>query len=149
MSIFWVDEVTENGPITEAHQAYVAVKYSEQGGALDALDEVALTLYAQGQPEAIAHPDYAAAAPTVTSIVPATDVAAGGAAAYITGHDFFVDGEDDVVSIAFGAVDCPDYVTINDTLIAVVVPAGTGSVNVNVTNATGASTDTVAFIYTA
>ena len=142
-------EVTENGPIAEAYQAYVAVQYSEQGGAMDAIDEVALTLHAQGQPEAIEHPDYAAVVPTVLSIVPATDVEAGGAAAYITGHDFMVDGEDDVVSISFGAVDCPDYVTINDTLIAVVVPAGTGSINVNVENATGESTDTVAFIYTA
>jgi len=136
------------GPTKEAYMGYVTPQWAEDGGSMDALDTVSLTMNGRGAYVDITHPEASAAVPTVTSITPATDIEAGGALAIISGHDFFVDGEDDVVSIAFGATDCPDFITHSDSLIAVTVPAGTGAKNVTVTNATGVSTDVVSFLYT-
>jgi hypothetical protein len=142
------DDGTVIGPTEEAYMGYVNAGWGEEGGGMDALDTVSVALSGRGAYEDITHPEAAAVVPTVYSVTPATDVAAGGAAVLIQGHDFMVAGVDDVVAISFGAVDAPDFTTVSDGLIAVTVPAGTGAVNVTVENATGVSVNTVPFLYT-
>lgn len=142
-------EVTASGPIAEAYRGYAEVTYEHGGGGMTALDTASIILTGRGELDTITHPDYAAAKPILYSITPATDVEAGGAPVIIKGTNFFASGVDDVVSIAFGATNCPDYITVDDQTIFAIVPAhAAATVAVAVTNAQGASTVTVNFVYT-
>lgn len=136
------------GPTTEAYQGYVGAQWGEDGGAMDALDTVSVMMPGQGGYADITHPEAAAQDAIVYSVVPATDVAAGGALVVINGANFFLAGAADVTDVDFGAVACTVFTVLSDNQIAAVVPAGTGSVNVVVTNSVGASDEAVAFIYT-
>jgi len=142
-------EITSSGPKVEAYRGFACVSWSPEGGDMTADDIVSVTLDGRGARAAITHPDFALVVPSVYSITPATDVAAGGALVTIAGMDFFAAGADDVTAITFGVAAAVDWVAYDDNAIIVVVPAvAAGSVNVTVTNATGVSTDTVAFLYT-
>lgn len=70
-------EMEPNGPRVEAYQGHAAVTWSPSGGAMDALDEVAVTLDGQGQRLAIAHPDASSDTPVITGLSPSTGVSAG------------------------------------------------------------------------
>ena len=124
------------------------MQWSPDGGARSDLSSVSLTLGGRGDRTDITHPEAAAQKAHVYSLTPATDVEAGGAPVLIRGSNFFVAGVDDVTDIDFGAVAATVWTTLSDSEIVCTVPAGTGSVNVTVTNATGESTETVAFLYT-
>jgi len=145
-------EVTPSGPVAEAYMGYVAVSYSESGGALDALDEVALTLTGQGDRAEITHPDYAAAVPVIYSATPSTGLpAAGGTLIKILGKNFFLSGVDDVVAttgVKAEAHNFGGWITDSDSVIFAITPAETaGSSTLTVTNSTGVSTVTIELTY--
>lgn len=50
-------EMEPDGPRVEAYEGYAAVAWSEEGGGMDALSMVTVTLSGQGQRTAITHPD--------------------------------------------------------------------------------------------
>lgn len=53
-------EMEPGGPRVEAYEGYAAVSWSPDGGGMDALDIVSVTLTGQGKRTAITHPDAAA-----------------------------------------------------------------------------------------
>lgn len=137
-------EVTTSGPAIEAYSGYAAVSWVPDGGAMDALDTVTVTLTGKGQRTAITHPS-TAAKPTLTSLSPATCVEAGGVLVLITGTGFTGTVTDGVKFDATAA----EFYVLNDCQILAVAPADSaGTVAVSVENATGVSTDNENFIYT-
>jgi hypothetical protein len=50
-------EITPSGPVTETYRGYAAVSWSEDGGGMDALSTVTVTLTGQGARSTFAHPD--------------------------------------------------------------------------------------------
>jgi len=50
-------EMEDEGPREEAYQGYAAVSWSPDGGEMDALDTVTVTLTGQGKRTSITHPD--------------------------------------------------------------------------------------------
>lgn len=86
------------------------------------------------------------AVPTVTSLFPATGPS--GIDIVVTGTGFDLD----VTNVTFTGYDAgPNFTVVSDTQLIVTVPAGTGTVNVRVTNVDGQSADTAAdnFVYAA
>jgi hypothetical protein len=84
------------------------------------------------------------AAPTVTSVTPATDDYLGGAAVLITGTNFT-----GATAVLFGTTSTTDFTIVSATSIVVTAPAhDAGEVSVEVTNADGTSENEVAFTYT-
>jgi acyl carrier protein len=141
-------EMTTNGPKVEAYMGWVAVSWEPDGGDLDALDTVSVKLTGQGEREAIAHPDLAAAVPRVYSVDPVTKAAAGGGLAHIIGIRFT--GTVGTTGVKFGTTNSPSWVVVSDNEIVATIPAhAEGAVHVDVTNATGISIDPVVFTYTA
>jgi hypothetical protein len=144
-------EVTASGPIAEAYSGYASVSWSPDGGGMDALDTVTVTLTGIGARTAITHPDAAAVVPTTTSVTPSTGSTAGGELVKIVGTGFFADGEDDVVEttgVQFGSDNSTDWFTDTDNIIWAITPAhAAGAVDVKVTNATGASTVMCKYTY--
>ncbi|WP_312218793.1 IPT/TIG domain-containing protein, partial [Brevundimonas sp.] len=82
------------------------------------------------------------AAPTVTSISPATGLAAGGTTVTITGTNF-----SGATRVTFGGTAASAYIE-SDTQITATAPAGTGTVDVQVTTAGGTSATSSADQYT-
>ena len=72
------------------------------------------------------------AAPTVTGLSPASGPEAGTNSVVITGTGFT--GTTGAVSVQFGTTNATSYVVDSDTQITAVAPAGTGTVDVTVTN---------------
>lgn len=84
------------------------------------------------------------AAPTVTSVTPATDDILGGAAVLITGTNFT-----GATAVLFGTTSTTDFTVVDATHIACTVPAhDAGEVTVEVTNTDGTSDNDVTFTYT-
>lgn len=77
-----------------------------------------------------------AAVPTITSYIPVGNLAAaGGESIVVTGQHFT-----GTTAVTFGGTNAADFTVISDTQIAINTPAKTaGSVNLVITNATGAS----------
>jgi hypothetical protein len=139
-------EVTDSGPIVEAYRGYATVSWSEDGGGMDALASVSVTLTGQGARATLTHPDFAASVPIVSSVTPAAGAAAGGEPVYIYGQGFT--GTVSVKMGGSGGTAFTDYNVVSDTVIVGTVPAKTaGSYQVCVTNATGASTVMPSFTY--
>lgn len=86
------------------------------------------------------------AAPTITSIVPATGTAAGGTSVAIVGT-----GLTGASAVTFGSASATSFAVISDTQIVAASPPGSGSVVVHVTTPSGASGVTAGstFIYSA
>lgn len=74
------------------------------------------------------------AAPTITSIVPATGTAAGGTSVAIVGT-----GLTGASAVTFGSAPATSFAVISDTQIVAASPAGSGSVTVTVTTPSGVS----------
>ncbi|HEX6808623.1 MAG TPA: IPT/TIG domain-containing protein [Gemmatimonadaceae bacterium] len=86
------------------------------------------------------------AAPTITSIVPATGTASGGTSVAIVGT-----GLTGATAVTFGSAPASSFAVISDTQIVAASPAGSGSVAVSVTTPSGASGVTAGstFLYSA
>jgi hypothetical protein len=82
-----------------------------------------------------------AAVPQITAISPSTGSAAGGTVVYITGVNFTA-----ASSVMFGSTSAA-FTVLSDTLISAVVPAGTGSVTVQVTTPGGTAASPSSFTY--
>lgn len=74
------------------------------------------------------------AAPVITSITPASGPTAGGTTVTIVGT-----GLDTATSVAFGATPAADFAALSATLLVAISPAGSGAVDVTVTNGDGTS----------
>jgi hypothetical protein len=74
------------------------------------------------------------AAPTITSIDPASGPTAGGTVVTVNGT-----GLDTVSAVAFGSTPAADFSALSATLLVAVSPAGTGTDAVKVTNPDGTS----------
>lgn len=116
-----------------------------EGGNPGAQDLVSFTLQGQGPLTAITNPN-GTLLPAVTSVSPVTGGIAGGNLVQIAGTHFStVTG---VTGVKFGATNATNYSIVNDSTIVATAPAhAAGSVQVIVTNPTGASPDTTADDY--
>jgi len=135
-------EMTTSGPKVEAWRGYAIAGFAEEGGAMDALDTVSMTLTGKGALTSITHPDAAHAAPVLTSLNPSTAPAAGGTIIHITGSGFFWAGVNDVAAsgVKLAAHVSPYYFVEDDCNIWAAMPAETaGTTNFTVTNSIGAS----------
>jgi hypothetical protein len=135
-------EVTSGGPITEAYRGFCEVNFKHGGGAMDALDTAAITLTGRGLLADYVHPDYANAAPVLYSVTPSTGPAAGGTLVKIVGRGFFLAGVSQVVAtgVKLAAHAYTAYTVDSDQVIwGISPPEDTGTTNVTVTNAIGAS----------
>ena len=140
-------EVTPSGPKVEAYRGWAAVSWTPDGGAMDALDTVSVTLTGQGAPVAQTHPDGAPTAiPIVYSATPNTAAAAGGSLCTLSGIRFT--GTVVTTGVKMGVTNWTSWVVLSDNCIVGVVPAKTAaSYEVIVTNATGASTGGPSVVY--
>ena len=136
-------EVTDGGPVTEAYRGYAAVSWSEDGGGMDALASVSVTLTGQGARATYTHPDFALAAPVLYSVTPSTIAVAGGTLVHIVGTGFFKAGVNDVTAttgVKAVAHNFTSWTVVDNQNIWGITPAETaGASNVNVTNSTGTS----------
>lgn len=68
-----------SNPRVEAYRGYVNVQWEPDGGGMEGLNTVSITLGGKGQRSAITHPeDGTTPAPVITSVVPNTGIAAAG-----------------------------------------------------------------------
>lgn len=135
-------EVTEDGPTGEAWEGWAAVSWSPDGGGMDALDMVSVTLTGQGARTVITHPA-GSLLPAVTALSAAGGSTSGGELIVISGSGFT-----GATAVAFGVTAATDFEVISGTRIAAVAPAHAGgSVQVKVTTPAGASVDTAADNY--
>jgi hypothetical protein len=129
-------EYAAGGPTTEAFTGQVAVTWSPKGGAMDATDDVAITLTGQGPRTAITHPA-GAITPLLSALVPNTAGVAGGATIQIRGS--YLTGAT-AVTINAVALSTANWVLINDGLIICTASAQTaGAKTVTVTTPGGTS----------
>jgi hypothetical protein len=77
---------------------------------------------------------YSLKVPVVTSVAPDVGPASGGTSVTITGTRFTK-----VSAVDFGSVPAASYTVVDSKSITAVAPPGTGTVDVNVTNASGTS----------
>ena len=77
---------------------------------------------------------YTAAVPTVTAVSPATGPSGGGTTVTITGTGF-----SDATGVSFGSVAATDVADVTATEMTALAPAGSGVVDVTVTNPAGTS----------
>ncbi len=82
--------------------------------------------------------------PTLLSVHPNKGPAAGGTGVFLAGYRFSVGGP---VGVTFGGSPATDVLVIDDNTIVCRTPAGTGTVDVVVTNDQGSSTLADAFTY--
>jgi hypothetical protein len=130
-------EMSPGGPRVEAYQGNAAVSWVPSGGAMDALDEVAVTLTGQGKRNSIAHPDLSADVPAIYALSPASVGIAGGDVVQIQGAYFTGATAVDVNAVALAD---GEFTVVNDGLIVFAAPAETaGSRAVTVTTAAGTS----------
>jgi hypothetical protein len=125
-------------------RAYVK-SWSPDGGGPGNTADLSLVLQGQGPLAAITNPA-AVLTPTVTGLSAISGPAAGGNAVQISGSKFStVVG---ATGVKFGATNATNYSIVNDGLIVATAPAhAAGSVQVIVTNPSGASPDTAADDY--
>lgn len=126
----------------QAWDGYALVQWAPQGGGVEGLQSVNVTLLVQGKPEKIANPTVATTAPLVTSVLPSG--AAEGEQVTIKGAGFT--GTTGAAAVKFGSANAASYVVVDNATIVAVLPAGSaGSAAVVVTNGVGPS---AAFPYT-
>ena len=144
-------EVTSGGPKAEAYRGYVVASWGEDGGSMDALDTVTLTLDGRGARTPITHPDGAQVVPTTTALSPSGGAAVGGTLVRIVGTGFMKAGVDDVVAstgVKFDTTAAASWIVESDNVIYAVAPAhAAGGISVKVTNSAGASVTMATFTY--
>ena len=134
-------EMTAGGPKVEAYRGYATVSWVPDGGSMEALDTVTVTLTGKGARTAITHPDGAAVMPVLYSVVPDVGIQAGGTLHHLHGVGFFAAGVDDVVSMVLGVTNVPTFQTHDNHELSFVAPAkAAGPFVIKVTNAVGQST---------
>ena len=132
-------EMNDNGPKVEAYTGFATVSWVPDGGSMDVLDTVSITLTGKGARTSITHPAAAAAVPTISSVTPLAGAAAGGNHITIYGSGFL--GTVATTGVKVMATNATVWTVISDNLIvATVPPHAAGSGPVVVTNATGPST---------
>lgn len=133
----------------EAYEAFYEVNWENDGGDMKALETISVTLEGKGAASIITNPlAVAPPVPSVDVVSPTGGTTAGGTLVTITGR-FFNSSVAGAAAVKFGANNATSYVRVNDQLIIAVAPAGlAGTVQVKVTNTTGASLDTAADNYT-
>ena len=139
------------GPKIEAYRGYAAVSWSEDGGGMDALDTVSVTLTGQGARTAITHPAGALVAPVLYSVTPATGAAAGGTLVCIKGYGFMTAGVSVVVAsgVKLAAHVAPFFTVVdNETLWATMPAEDAGTTTITVENSIGVS-NAINFVTTA
>ena len=145
-------EVTAGGPKVESYRGYATVTWSEDGGGMDSLATVSVSLVGQGAREKPAHPATVSVVPALYSIAPAVGGTAGGSMHVIRGAGFMLAGVDDVKAtsgVLFGVTNATSWVTRSDSEIVVVAPAKVaGPFVVYVENSVGKSV-TATVTYTA
>lgn len=120
----------------QAWEGYALVQWAPQGGGVEGLQAVNVTLLVQGKPEKIANPTAATTAPVVTSVLPSG--AAAGEQVTIKGAGFT--GVTGAAGVKFGATNATAYTVVDNSTIVATVPAGSaGPANIVVTNGVGAS----------
>jgi hypothetical protein len=130
-------EMSPGGPRIEAFSGLAAVSWSPDGGAMDALDTVSVTLTGQGQRTSISHPDTVTPVPAVVSLSPTTAAAAGGATVTIHGSGFT-----GATAVHVGAtlVATTSWTLVNDGTIVMSAPAKSAAAyDVDVTTPGGTS----------
>jgi len=145
-------EMTPGGPKVEAYRGYATVSWSPDGGAMDALETVTVTLTGKGVRVAITHPDGAAVVPTLLSVYPVSGPAAGGTLVVIRGTGFFLNGVDNIVASTgiklggAGGTAFTTWMTESDNVVYGVIPAKVAQAyNIVVYNAVGVSVSTCTF----
>lgn len=140
-------EMQPSGPRVEAYEGWASVTWSPDGGKMEDLNLVGLTLDGQGQLLQITHPNTGSVVPVITLLTPANGLAAGGSLCRIKGTNFT--GVTGATGVKFGATNATSYDVISDGLIEAIVPAhAAGIVDVAVTNGAGASAATALTKYT-
>lgn len=146
----WYDR--DGGP--EAYTGFGEVTWSPEGGEMDALESVGFTVVGKGARTTITNPNAPALPlPAVLAITPATGPAAGGTLVKITATGIWRNGASvlsGAAAVKFGATNATSYFVADQNTIYAVSPAVAAStVQVTVTNATGASPNTSAddFVY--
>jgi hypothetical protein len=139
------------GPKTEAYQGYVSCSWTEEGGAMDELDTVSVTLSGRGIRNTIAHPEATQSLPTTTLASPNGGAAAGGTLVTIYGTGFFKAGVSDVTGatgVKFDSTNATSYTVLSDNVIVAIAPAhAAGTIFVKATNSAGASVTMCTFTY--
>lgn len=140
----WYDRTGLESNDSAEGRAYVK-SWSPDGGTPGNPSDLSLVLQGQGPLAAITNPA-AVLTPAVTGLSAITGPAAGGNSIQIFGSKFStVVG---VTGVKFGASNATNYSIVNDGLIVATAPAhAAGSVQVIVTNPSGASPDTTADDY--
>lgn len=134
-------EMQANGPRVEAYEGWASVSWSPDGGKMEDLNLVAVTLDGQGKLSQITHPNTGAVIPVISLLTPNAGLAAGGSLCRIAGTNFT--GTTGATGVKFGTTNATSYDVISDGLIEAIVPAhAAGVVDVAVTNAAGASAAT-------
>jgi hypothetical protein len=128
-------EMEPGGPRVEAYQGLAVPTWTPDGGNMESLDTVAISLTGRGKRNAIPHPETDAIKAVITAITP-SGVVAGGTVA-IRGGGFT--GITGATGVKFGATNATSYIVHDDNLITAVMPAGSAGV-VSVT--VGVSTQT-------
>lgn len=130
-------EMTPNGPRAEAYEGFAAVSWTPDGGSMDALETVTVTMTGQGKRTAITHPEGATVVPTITTLTPNAALVAGGNLIMIAGTGFSAATD---VKVGGVSVAASDWEVASDTKLALKAPAKTaGAQPVIVTNAAGNS----------
>ncbi|MFB9687706.1 phage tail tube protein [Amycolatopsis plumensis] len=140
-------EMQPGGPRVEAYEGWASVSWSPDGGKMEDLNLVSVTLDGQGKLNQITHPNTGAVIPVITSLTPAGGSTAGGALVRIKGNNFT--GVTGATGVKVGGTNATSYDLISDGLIVAITPAhAAGAVDVVVTNGAGASANTALTKYT-
>lgn len=129
-------EMEPGGPRVEAYEGTGVPTWTPDGGNMESLDTVAISITGRGQRLSITHPEGAALKAAIATILPSG--AAVGATVAIEGYGFT--GISGATAVKFGGVNATSYQVLSDATILAVMPAGSaGQVQVVVGLTTQAS----------
>lgn len=127
-----------SNPRTEAYRGFSNVQWEPDGGGMEGLDTVSVTLGGKGQRTSITHPeDGTTAAPIITSVVPSTGIAAAGGGLLVAFGSNFASVT--AVTINAVALSVADWEYINGAIALKASAQSAGAKNLTVTNPGGVS----------
>lgn len=115
-------EMEPDGPRVEAKTGWGTVTWTPDGGNMESLDTVAITITGRGKPTSTQHPEAAPASAVVSSILPPN--AETGAQVVISGKYFDTSAAADYVQFGSAALDAADVNIVSSSQILAKVPAG-------------------------